>query len=443
MSVRRQFETHFSEENLKSLYESIVALSSATGIDNLDHRSMQPVLDEQLAIISDKTLKGTYRFTKYKLKLVSKGRGKVPREISIPTIRDRIALRALCDFLAECFSDDVRFELPQKMIRNVKGKVLSGKYDGFIKLDVSNFYPTIRHKEILGRIRRKIRDKEIISFIEQAISTPTVIKSSKKDVRSLIGIPQGLSISNILAAIYLINIDKKLRNSSTISYSRYVDDIFILCDYKSVYDVTKDVIKDFRRIGLVVHDPLKSTEKSVIGKVGEKFDYLGYQFEGALIGPRPASIEKLKDSLVSIFTSYKHSKTKSIPFLTWRLNLRITGCVFQEQSKGWMFFFSEINDERVLHSLDRHVSKLSDRFGVKIRPKLFVRTFHEIKHARHETRYIPNFDTYTMDQMKAVLKDYFGKDLFGWADDEIRYEFRKKIDRQVRDLLTDVQGIGY
>ena len=44
-------------------------------------------------------IKGTYAFSKYKQKLISKGAGKAPREISIPTTRDRVALRALSDFL--------------------------------------------------------------------------------------------------------------------------------------------------------------------------------------------------------------------------------------------------------------------------------------------------------------------------------------------------------
>jgi hypothetical protein len=39
--------------------------------------------------------------------------------------------------------------------------------------------------------------------------------------------------------------------------------------------------------------------KSVLGKINEGFDYLGYQFKGDLISPRATSIEKLKDSIVS------------------------------------------------------------------------------------------------------------------------------------------------
>jgi len=443
MSVRERFEHHYSKDNLKALYLEHIVFSSATGIDNLNQKNIWPAIDDNVSIISEKVLNGIYGFTKYKLKLISKGRGKIPREISIPTIRDRIALRALCNFLIERYDGLIKFELPQYMVRKAKKEIQSGKYDGFIKLDVSSFYPTIKHEGLMKRLRRKIRNPEIINLIERAISRPTVVKSQFKDKDSIVGVPQGLSISNVLAAIYLINIDKQISSNQNISYYRYVDDIFILCEYKSVIDISRDVMKKFRRIGLKIHDPANVSDKSVLGKIGDKFDYLGYQFEGNLISPREASVEKLKESLVSIFTGYKHSRIKSVEFLLWRLNLRITGCVFQNKSKGWVFFFAEINNEGILHNLDRYIAKLADRFGVSVSPKRFVRAYYEIKHFKYETKYIPNFDNYTIDQMKDLLVTYFKKNIESLTDEEIEYEFKKRIDKQARDLLTDVQDFGY
>ncbi len=443
MSVRDRFEHFFSEDYLHRIYVENVILSSASGIDNLSKKQFWPRLNDEVSIVSRKVLDGNYPFTKYKLKLISKGRGKVPREISIPTIRDRIALRALCDFLIERYDNAVRFELPQNMVKRAKAEMESGKYSGFIKLDVSNFYPSISHQELLKRLRKRIRNPEIIKFIAGAISTPTVSRSRPTDKRGESGVPQGLSISNVLAAIYLVNIDNHYGGSTEIAYHRYVDDIFILCNYKDVYTISADVVQRFRRIGLTIHDPLKAPEKSVIGKVGDKFDYLGYQFDGQIISPREASIEKLKESLVSIFTSYKYSMAKSQEFLLWRLNLRITGCVFQNKAKGWMFFFVEINNETILHNLDRYVLQLMARFGVTVMPKRFVRTYYEIKHSKYETKYIPNFDKYTIQQMTEVLETYFKKSIALLTDEEIEYEFKKRIDKQVRDLLTDVQDFGY
>ncbi len=438
MTILSNFQRHFLVENLKKIFSDYIVYSGATGIDNLTQHSFRPYLDHHTGIISQKALVGKYKFSKYKLRLISKGRNKIPREISIPTVRDRIALRALCDFLTETFQDTIRFELPQNIIKQVKSDVLSNSYDGCIKLDVANFYPSIRHKELLSRVGRKVRHPEIKDLIRSAISSPTVIVSKKTDISMDRGVPQGLAISNILAAIYLSNIDRHLNSIPGIKYQRYVDDVLILCKWSEANDISKDIIRRFRRIGLVVHDPIKVPEKSSIEKLDKGFSYLGYRFYGQFVGVRQESVEKLKNSLVSIFTSYKYAKSQSEEFLLWRLNLRITGCVYENKSKGWLFFFSEINDESLLHTLDHYVNRLITRFEINVTPKKFVRAFKELSHNKYGTSYIPNFDKYDLDQQKSVLVNYFGLNLDRYLDAEIEYEFKKRLNRQTKDLQADI-----
>ncbi|MCE9779115.1 reverse transcriptase domain-containing protein [Shewanella algae] len=443
MSVRKQFEKHFSEENLKRIFTEHVIYSGATGIDNLNQYSFRKQLDEQIQILSRKMLAGSYEFTKYRLKLVSKGRGKIPREIAIPTVRDRIAMRAMCDFLSERFESSLNLELPQNVIASVKKDAYSKKYTGCIKLDVSNFYPSVVHAELESRLKKRVRDEGILEVIQSAISSPTVSISKSSDKRTERGIPQGLAISNVLAAIYLINIDRYMNAYPNISYYRYVDDVLIFCKYKDAESIAREVISRFNKIGLEVHDPIEVPEKSSIGRISKRFDYLGYQFENSLVTARQATVEKLRASLVAIFTSYKHSDKKNENFLVWRLNLRITGCIFENKSKGWLFFFSEINDETLLHSLDHYVKKLIKRFDLKIKPKKFSRAFKELSHRKYETNYIPNFDKYTLDKQKDVLTHYFNMNISKYTDEEVTFAFHKRIGKQVKDLQEDIKDFKY
>lgn len=442
MTVQYQFNNHFSEENLKRIFLEHVVYSGASGIDNLDQYAFRRQLDDQIAILSRKMLAGSYRFTKYKLKLVSKGKDKPPREISIPTVRDRIAMRAMCDFLTDVYHGVVKFNLPQKIIKRVKEDVSSADYTGVIKLDVSNFYPSIKHNELRTRLGKKIRSEDIKNVLFSAITSPTVSLSKLSDSPSVIGVPQGLAISNILAAIYLVNIDKYFESLPNIKYYRYVDDVMIFCDFNDAETISTNVRKQFGKLSLKMYDPIKRPDKSTIQRLGNTFDYLGYQFHGDKVSARLGSVEKLKHSLVSIFTSYKHSKQKSEQFLLWRLNLRITGCVFDKQAKGWLFFFSEINDNSLLHILDNYTSKLTKRFGVEIIPKKFVRAFKELSHKKYETTYIPNFDNFTLVEKEKVLVEYFSVDLSKLSQTEIEFEFKKRISKQVKDLLVDVQSFS-
>lgn len=442
MNVQKKFEKEFKEENLKEIFYQHVIFSGATGIDNMTQAAFKKQIDQQVEIISRKMYSGSYSFSKYKLKLISKGRNKIPREISIPTVRDRVAMRGLCNFLQNLFHNSVQLKLPQDVIKDIKEKTREKKYNSYIKLDVSDFYPSIKHEELKSRLKSRIKSDKILEIISSAITSPTVVLSKKDDDKNNIGIPQGLAISNILAAIYLKNIDKHLEQIPDIEAYRYVDDILILCNDNNSDDISKDVIRRFKKIGLKIHSPETSPEKSRIDAISNGFDYLGYSFQENKISARSVSVDRLKSSLAGIFTSYHHSKKPDTKILEWRINLRITGCIFENKCKGWLFFFSEINDTSLLCSLDKYISNLCTRFGVVINHKKFIRTYHEIKHNKYRNNYIPNFDSYSTDQMKETLINYFKYNTETLTNDEITYHFHKKIGAQVKELEIDVKDFS-
>ncbi|WBA18630.1 reverse transcriptase/maturase family protein [Salinivibrio kushneri] len=442
-NIREQFDEHFSKENLTRVFQDIIIYSGGTGIDNINQYTFRNQQKEQIEIISRKMKSGSYTFTKYKLSLISKGRGKPPREISIPTVRDRISLRAMCEFLQKRFSDSVNIELPQSVIKKIKSGLETGVYDGYVKLDVSNFYPSIDHTLLEKQLNKRLRNyPDIKRVIFSAIKSPTVTSSKKDDKPSELGVPQGLAISNILAAIYLQDLDKLLSKIPNALGFRYVDDILILCRHENAEEIASLFIGKYKDSNLAIHCPKEMPHKSKVSKISEGFDYLGYQFDSFEISVKKANIEKLKESLVGIFTSYKYSERQSKDFLTWRINLRITGCVFEDKCKGWLFFYSEINDEKILHKLDYYVSKLCKRFGVDINPKKFVKAFFEISHRKKQTKYVPNFDSFTLEDKGKVLEKYFGYKLKGMRQDQVEYAFHRKVNRQVKDLESDIKDFS-
>lgn len=269
-----------------------------------------------------------------------------------------------------------------------------------------------------------------------------MISSSKDDEKNSQGVPQGLSISNILAAIYLQSLDSYLAKIEGARCYRYVDDILVLCDKSKSESISSDIIKKFDESNLEIHCPIKKPHKSMIGDLKEGFDYLGYVFGDDIVSVKQGSIDKLKASLVGIFTSYKYSEKPNQDFLAWRINIRITGCIFENKSKGWLFFFSEITDESLLHKLDYFVYKLCQRFDVDIEPKKFVKAFKEISHRKYVTKYVPNFDSYNVQDMGKVLSTYFVYNLKGMREDQIKYAFYKKVSKQIKDLEADIKDFS-
>lgn len=79
MTAARRFAQQFADRNLHNLYENHISLTSAIGIDRLNRNAFEQRLSAEIAIISKKVKTGSYKFSQYKEKLISKGASKHPQ----------------------------------------------------------------------------------------------------------------------------------------------------------------------------------------------------------------------------------------------------------------------------------------------------------------------------------------------------------------------------
>ena len=462
MTAARHFAQEFDDRSLHTLYEDHISLTSAIGIDRLNRNLFEQRLFEEIAIVGRKAKAGSYKFSQYKEKLISKGAGKHPRVISIPTFRDRITLRALCNVLRRTFEEEIDTKLPQHVIENLRNELRSGKYSHFLKLDVTNFYPSIQHNVLAVQLKRRVRKKEIIQLITSAIQTPTLPFPDRLKNTTACGVPQGLAISNVLAEIYLAKFDKWAMQIENVAYFRYVDDVLILTQDEPtrLFELIKSKLEV--EYGLVIH-ALGSAGKSEIGTVRDRFQFLGYEFRNGFAGVKADSIRRLEASLAKIFTTYKYRKaaasaisiaadrnealTKARKIFLWRLNLRITGCIFDSVRRGWVFYFSQIDPTSLaqLHHLDKTTNVLARRFSVAFHPKeirSFARTLHETARSNAAHRYIPNFDTTSLATQREILEMYGMENVGAMTDEQVNRSFKRRIRRETSELELDIQGVS-
>lgn len=437
----------YTEQNIVDLYFRRLRFRSSPGVDHVARDRFERIFDSEKDIIVRKVLAGEYHFSPFKEQLVLKGRGKEPRVISLPTIRDKITLGLLKEILQEAFSGDFKDERTvHRIIYGLKDELQIGKFDYFIRMDIKKFYPSIDHDELLRRLRRRIRDEKTLALILSAIRTPTVSEGIKATIRNEKGIPEGLSISNVLADIYMLLLDDRLLSRKDIRYFRYVDDILILCDQSKSEEIKKDMKRIAKRLHLEIHDKEKMQEGILIDK---PFDFLGYHVEKGKLSVKETSRKKLERSLEQIFLEYKqtHYLPNSHNMLRWKLNLRITGCIIDKKKYGWVFFFSQMDEISSLFALDWLVRKLigryGKRFGIDIPSvKRFVRTYHEITENLSGTSYIPNFSEYSLEQKRNLLSEIYDKKLEGLDEVEIDKTFNRVIFKSVRDLEKDLQALS-
>lgn len=445
MQAYKLFSKEFRIENLKKIYTEKIMYNSSPGVDRINRRSFERDLNFHLETIVRKVNNGTYKFSKYKEKLISKGRHRKPRVICIPTIRDKIVLRALCNILLSILHEETLTKLPQTAIHDVKIGIESGKFDYFFKVDIKNFYPSIQHDILFKKIRKKIRKAELVNLLEGAVSQTTYDLTPESTETTPQGVPQGLSISNILASLYLHSLDQKQSITSSYKYFRYVDDILILCPSKDSEILEGNLTQDLQLLGLNTHcDTLDNCEKKDSGALTKSFTYLGYKFKNNQISVKAKSVDNIKKSIMKLFAENKYSKKSTLKIFEWKMNLRITGCMFEKNKYGWVFYFSQLTDLGIIYELDFLVKKLAERYKInlsKIKLKKFIRVYCEITKNLKSTSYIPDYSKLDVIDKTAILRDVFKMKTSDLSDLKIEIQFKKLIKKSINELEKDVQDL--
>ncbi|MGC5324246.1 hypothetical protein [Brevibacillus sp. SYSU BS000544] len=111
MTASILFNEKFKKENINLFYHSKIAHKASIGIDRINRTVFEENINEYLNMVNRKVISGAYKFIPYKEKLISKGRGKNPRVISIPSIRDKITLGILNEILTTAFLNKISNKL--------------------------------------------------------------------------------------------------------------------------------------------------------------------------------------------------------------------------------------------------------------------------------------------------------------------------------------------
>ncbi|MEM9926839.1 MAG: reverse transcriptase/maturase family protein, partial [Cyanobacteria bacterium P01_D01_bin.50] len=279
--------------------------------------------------------------------------------------RDRIVLHSLKEMLFEIFPECKPRRLANTYIRDIKEHIKNSDKSyseiSIIRTDIATFYDSIDRNILFKKLKQRIKSRRILALIQRAIETPTVPKNyHRKEIRqyySSQGIPQGLSISNILASIYLHQLDSEMEKTDSVNiYYRYVDDILIFANKENIDKIEKIFRNKIKIINLKINE--EKTEKTSLDK---EFEYLGYRFESEKITVRTSTIEKFIHSIAAKFTSYTYNREKRLSKIQKRnkglkhnpaveklkeifveeLNEKITGAISEKKDMAGYFTLVE------------------------------------------------------------------------------------------------------
>lgn len=279
-------------ETLALAYQKAKAKKGAPGVDGVRFEDIEAYgVERWLDELRQELVEETYPPHPVRRVLIPKPGGG-ERPLGIPVIRDRVVQTAVVLFLEPIFEAD--FEDNAHAYRPGRGAhdALSAVQEGLwsdkvhvVDADLSRYFDTIPHSDLLRSVARRVADGKILRLIKLWLKSPVEEQNSSGRWRrtggkkSRRGIPQGGVISPLLANIYMNRFLRHWRQTGASErlgeIVNYADDFVILCATRDQAKKSLELVERWmEKLGLAVN-PGKTHLRYAWR---ESFDFLGYTF---------------------------------------------------------------------------------------------------------------------------------------------------------------------
>jgi RNA-directed DNA polymerase len=285
------YDKIWREDILTHAYELARANKGAPGVDGQSFAEIESRgVGEWLAGIREELRNNTYRPQPVRRVMIPKPGGG-ERPLGIPTIRDRVVQTAAKIVLEPIFEADLEPSAygyrpkrsAQDAIRKVHKLICEG-YTDVVDADLSKYFDTIPHCELLQCVARRIVDRDVLHLIKMWLTAP-VEERDENGKRKLTGgkdrhcgTPQGGVASPLLANLYMNRLLKGWRNTKRgTQYDahivNYADDFVILSRGKAA-----EALNWTRQVTARMGVTLNEAKTSIKQARQESFNFLGYTF---------------------------------------------------------------------------------------------------------------------------------------------------------------------
>ncbi len=361
------YDKVYREDILSHAYALAKSNKGAPGVDGQSFEEIESQgLEEWLTGIRQELRNKTYQPQPVRRVMIPKPGGG-ERPLGIPTIRDRVVQTAAKLVLEPIFEADLEPNAygyrpkrsAQDAIREVHELLCEG-YRDVVDADLSKYFDTIPHGELMQCVARRIVDRDVLRLIKLWLTVP-VEERGENGKRRLTGgkgkdrgTPQGGVVSPLLANLYMNRLLKGWRNTKRGEQFQarvvtYADDFVILSRGKAAeaLDWTRQVVT---RLGLTLNEAKTSIKQART----ESFNFLGYTFgphrykkDGHwYLGASPSkkSVASIKEKVGDLLVP---GNTGTWPEVRNRLNQKL---------RGWSGYFSYGTRTMAYRAVDHYVA---------------------------------------------------------------------------------------
>lgn len=295
-------------------------------------------------------LNGEYKAKPLKKVQIPKSDGS-KRDLKIPCFKDKVLQKIISDFLNKklngIFSNRSYAYRPKKTPKQAVNRVVNNckRFKWVIDIDITKFFDTIDHDLLIQFLKKYISDEKVIELIDQWIKIGDDSENELKVKNHSVGIPQGSSISPILANLFLHEVfDKWFENEFPNSeFVRYADDIVVHCtNVKEAQAIFGAIINRFTYFKLQLHKKKSKIvycrrnhkRKSFYKKWKRSFIFLGFKIsEEYILNSKNQFIHQISprvndekcNEIFQIIMNIQRNVKLYIRLLVKLLNLKLLG----------------------------------------------------------------------------------------------------------------------
>ena len=286
------YDKVYRPDVLAHAYERCRANGGAAGVDrqtfaDIEEYGVTPWLGELAKELKDKT----YRPSAVRRVYIPKPDGK-QRPLGIPTIKDRVAQTAAMLVLEGIFEADLQPEQHAyrenrsalDAVNQVRG-LLNGGYTQVVDADLSGYFDSIPHAQLMVCLRRRIVDGAMLHLLKMWLEAPVEEIDERGNRQRTTrnkdqgkGTPQGAPISPLLSNLYMRRFVYGWRKLGLVDQFKarivnYADD-FVICCRGTAQEAAAAMRSMMAGLKLTVNE----AKTHVCQVPSETFDFLGYTF---------------------------------------------------------------------------------------------------------------------------------------------------------------------
>jgi group II intron reverse transcriptase/maturase len=290
------YEEIFSLPKLESAWARVEQNHGAAGVDGVTIEAFAADLSGNLNQLGSELMHRSYYPCALRRAYLPKTNGG-ERPIAIATLRDRVVQQALLQALTPLFEPDFlessfgyrSGRSAHDALDKVESLIREGKH-WVLRADIESFFDRMDHQLLIDFLKERVPDDEVIEILVRSLKVLTL--DGMKIAPQVLGAPQGLPISPLLANIYLHRLDTSLAGHGY-AHVRYADDWLVLGD-------TPEICHQARTKAEETLTALKlklNAKKTSIQRVAEGFVFLGYRIDLKGRGPSQKSLSVLGQRL--------------------------------------------------------------------------------------------------------------------------------------------------